>query len=121
MTAQLVEQRRQYENRIAELKDAHEQRHAETLRTIKALAEEVEYLRAQHFGAVSNAPASFSVDAWPEPDFMPSQAENPHWITEEQEDVEALLSAGLIDRSERNAALEQLQARFGVPIQIDSP
>lgn len=116
--AQAAEQRRQYEARIADLKDQHELRVKETMRTIKALAEEVEFLRAQHFGTrTAQAPAR-EMPVMPEPDFMPAFRDNPHYLSEEEEDLAALRAGGHLDPMEHAAALAQLRAMVG-PIQIE--
>ena len=120
--AQLAEARAHHHDRIADLKEAHELRHTETMRAIKALAEEVEYLRAQHFGpAVTQGVAPAKVPAMPEWDFMPQEHENPHWLPEEAEDILALQDGGHLSRVEAEGALAHLRARLGtrVPIQIE--
>jgi hypothetical protein len=117
--AQAAEQRRQYEARIADLKDAQELRVKETMRTIKALAEEVEFLRSQHFGA-RNAPLpARPVPVMPEElDFMPIS--NPHYLSEEAEELEALRAGGLLDLGEYNAALEHIQGFIRGPVQLEA-
>lgn len=119
--AQAAEQRRQYENRIADIKEASEQRAKELLRTVKALADEVEYLRAQHFGPGRSQTASAipAVPVDPEWDFMPGQELNPHYLSEEEEELAALQAGGHIDDVEYKQALSQLRAAVGgVPIQV---
>lgn len=119
--AQLAETRRQYESRLAEQKEAEERRVKELLRTIKALAEEVEYLRAQHFGpGRAAAPTPARVPVMPDQfDFMP--VGNPHYLSEEEEELEALRAGGHIDPMEHKHALAQLRAAAGltVPITIE--
>jgi hypothetical protein len=113
--------RRQYEAHIADLKEASELRHKETLRTIKALADEVEYLRSQLFGARNVQVQPARVPVMPEQfDFMPTA--NPHYLSEEEEELAALRAGGHIDQIEHDAALAQVRAAMGlqVPITIES-
>lgn len=117
--AQLSEVRRHYEARIAELKDSHAREVSAEKRVIKALAEEVEYLRSQLFGrGVQSTPQPAVVKARPEPDFMPMQ--NPHYLPEEVEDVMALRDGGHIDDLEYRHIREQLERAIGGEVQIDS-
>lgn len=112
---------RLYEARIAELKEAHELRHKESLRVIKALADEVEYLRAKHFGPALTQPASTArIPVSPERDFMPDPERSPFYIPEELEDLEALRAGGHLDASDYETARRQLiAATGGVPLQIE--
>jgi len=49
---------------------------------------------------------------------MPTR--NPHWLSEEEEDVLALRDGGHLDATEANLALAQLRAAVGgVPLQLD--
>lgn len=117
--AQATEQRRQYENRIADLKDASEQRAKELLRTVRALAEEVEFLRSKHFGAHTVPPVTRDVPVTPEEfDFMPTH--NTHWLSEEEEEIEALRAGGHLDQGEYGDALAQIRALVGGPVQIET-
>jgi len=88
------------------------------MRTITALAEEVEFLRSQHFGTRATPPVQREIHAMPEFDFMP--AHNPHFLTEEEEDVLALRDAGHLSHGEADLALAQLRAAVRGPIQIES-
>jgi hypothetical protein len=103
-----------YEQRIADLKEASEQRHAESLRVIKALADEVEYLRAQHFGRDTRGGVTpANVQVLPEREFMVDPNRSEHYISEEEEDLKALRNGGFIDASEYDQALQQLRAATG--------
>jgi hypothetical protein len=113
-----------YEARIADLKDASEARHAESMRVIKALAEQVEFLRAKHYGpAPLPAPTvpGFEVKSRPESDFK-AVPHSRFFVSEDEEDVLALRDGGFIDAVEANQALEQLRAATGgVPITVETP
>lgn len=108
--AQLAEQRRQYENRIDDLKEASDQRARELMRTITALAEQVDFLRAKHYGGV-----------------QPSTGEPPSWQMPSQEPIDAIAEAsalhagGHLDDDDFSAALEQIRRTAGLrsPIQIE--
>lgn len=97
-----------YEARITDLKEAHEARIQELMRTIDVLAEQVEYLRAtggipqplRTRGAGINTAQLETPDL---PRFGPSQ-----YMTEEEEDVRALHSNGLLDEQSLRAALDEM-------------
>ena len=121
--AQLAEMRDQYEKRIADLKEAHEKRHEESMRVVKSLADQVEFLRAKHYGPVTAATPGFtaaSVKSRPEPDFMPGMAHSPFFLTEDEEDLLALKDGGFIDAVEHQQAMAQLRAATGgIPITVE--
>ena len=100
-------------------RDLYELRHKETLRVIKALADEVEFLRAKHFGSGIVSPPAVSIKSMPEPDFMPDPTRSPFYISEEEEDLAALKDGGFIDATEYSQALRQLRAAAGVPISVE--
>jgi hypothetical protein len=114
-----------YEARIADLKEAYEARHAESLRVVKALAEQVEFLRAKHYGPAAAVSPSFvpaTVKAKPEPDFMPGMAHSPFFLNEDEEDLHALKDGGFIDAVEHQQAIAQLRAATGgIPITVEDP
>lgn len=117
--AHAAELRRQYENRIADLKESYDRAFAETQRTIKALADEVEYLRLQHFGhgvPMTHTAMAASVKALPdrEPSFM--EPANPLYMSEEEEDLRAMHDAGLVDDIEFKRILESLRGATGLPV-----
>lgn len=109
-----------YTRHIAELKEAYEKRHAESIRVIKALADEVEFLRAKHYGP-GTQPVTHSVSpvkARPEPDV--GTFGHQFFLNEDEEDILALKDGGFIDAVEADQALAQLRAATGgVPIQVD--
>jgi len=120
--AQSAEQRRQYEARILDLKEAGEQRVKELLRTVTALAEQVEFMRTQHYGPrVSGASVAREMPVLPEEfDLMPSS--RPLYMSEEEEELDALRAGGHLSPADHAAALEQIRAASGlrVPIQLES-
>lgn len=90
------------------------------MRVIKALAEQIEYLRTQQMGPrLRDGIRAADIKVTPEPDFMPNPAKNPHYLTEEEEDLRALRDGGFLDATEYEQALAQLQAAAGVPLQSD--
>lgn len=99
-----------YEARIADLKTEH-------ARMVKLMADEIEYLRSQVIGPQRAAQirSDGSSDEW---DFMPSARENPHFVSEEEEDLRALRENGHIEEVEYRAAMAALGRVVG-PIQVD--
>lgn len=101
--------RKLYEQRIEDLKVEH-------ARMVKLMADEIEYLRSQIVGPRQAAQfrSDGPSDTW---DFMPSARTNPHFTSEEQEEIQALRDGGHIDEIEYRKAMEALGVAVGgVPI-----
>lgn len=93
-----------WEARIADLKEAHERERRDLLRTVDALAEQIEYLRVLLGRPNLKAPGLNPAEQLEaDPDF-------PGHVSEEEEDLRALQEAGLL--TERD--LEEALARAGL-------
>lgn len=117
--AQLHEMREVYEARIEDLKTEHQ-------RTLTALAEQVDFLRAKHYGPPR--PASpmieqFWRDGEDGSDGVDIPLPAPAYVGEEIEDVTSQFESGLLDRTELNDALAQIKRRAGIhtPIHAQLP
>lgn len=102
--ARLRELTRVYEERVLDLKAAHEQEVKQLMRLVDALAEQIEYLRAQagrpHMGRVT--PSGERVES-PMENWTP-------WVSEEEEDIEALREFGHLSEQE----VENLRRELGL-------
>lgn len=103
---------RLYEARVEDLKAAHKT-------TVKALADEIDYLRAQVYGAsaLASGPTPARIPAFEEPDLMPSAS--PLYMNEELEDLEALRTGGHINEVEYGQIKRGIESRLGLPISVD--
>jgi hypothetical protein len=95
-----------HEARIADLKEAHEARVRELMRLVDALAEQVEYLRAQ-LGRPFAAKHP-GLNPTNQPLVVHEMADVPLHVSEEEEDARALHETGPLDYWE----LEALKAQF---------
>jgi hypothetical protein len=97
-----------YERRIEDLKTEH-------ARMVKLMADEIEYLRAQLVGPKLAHQYRSAAEGAPEEgwDFMPPARTNPHYTTEEQEEIQALRDGGHIDEVEYRQAMKQLGIAVG--------
>lgn len=90
------------------------------------MADEIEYLRAQVIGIhqaqrIGRTPAAAGSTSGQEWDFMPPARENPHYTTEEQEEIQALRDGGHIDEVEYRNAMKALGINVtGVEITEDA-
>lgn len=96
-----------YEARIADLKEAHEARVRELMRLTDALAEQVEYLRAQ-IGRPFIAAKHPGLNPSEQLEVPLGVSDFPLHVSEEEEDALALHEAGSLDAWE----LEALKAQF---------
>lgn len=91
--------RKLYEDRIADLK-------AEHARMVKLMADEIEYLRSQLVGP-RLAHQYRSDGGTVEHEFMPART-SPHFVTEEQEEIQALRDNGHLDPAEYARAMKSI-------------
>jgi hypothetical protein len=96
-----------YEARIADLKESHEARVRELMRLADALAEQVEYLRAQ-LGRPFIAAKHPGLNPSGQLEVPADVSDFPLHVSEEEEDALALHEAGDLDAWE----LEALKAQF---------
>lgn len=93
--------RRVYEARIEDLKEAHDARCKEMLRTIDALAEQIEYLRLTAGRPSPQQPAN--------PTDQPVRmAQVDPWVNEDEEEILAAQQAGIISTVDAEDALAQI-------------
>lgn len=107
-----------FEARIADLKEAHENRVRELMRLVDALAEQVEYLRAQ-LGRPFIAQQHPGLNPAQQPPVVRHSDDVPPLlhVPEEEEDLRALHEMGYLDDAQLAKALsEQLG---GTPITIE--
>lgn len=105
-----------YEARIADLKEAHETQRREMLRTIEALAEQIDYLRAV-FGRAQPMSGSLTREA-AVPFELPVEDDMPLHMSEEEEDLLALNEHELISDEQLARMQQQLSDRFKTTVQI---
>lgn len=100
-----------FEARIADLKEAHEARVREMMRLVDALAEQVEYLRAQ-LGRPFIAQNHPGLNPAQQPLVVHDMDDNPAklHVSEEEEDLLALHELGHVDDWE----LEALKGQLGL-------
>lgn len=106
-----------YEARIADLKEAHEARVREMLRTIEALAEQIDYLRAV-FGRAQPMSGSLTRQGTTVPFELPVVDDLPLHMSEEEEDLIAMADNELISEEQLARMQAQLAERFKVSIPI---
>ncbi len=104
------------EARIADLKEAHEARVRELMRLVDALAEQVEYLRAQ-LGKPFIAAQHRGLNPTQQPEVPLETSGFPLHVSEEEEDAVALHELGHMDSWE----FEALKSQFpGLQLSRDS-
>lgn len=107
-----------YEARIADLKEAHEARVREMLRTIEALAEQIDYLRAV-FGRAQPMSGSLVRQGTTVPFELQVDDDMPLHMSEEEEDILALAENELISDEQLARMQAQLAERFKTTVVID--
>lgn len=97
-----------YERRIADLKESHEREVTQLMRLVEALAEQIEYLRMQvgraHVGRVSPSGTPLSTPS-------PHMKAGAQWVSEDEEDIEALREFGHLSDQE----VARLRDELGLP------
>lgn len=97
--------RKLYEQRIQDLKVEH-------ARQVRLMADEIEYLRSQLVGPRLAAHYRSGSDDSRAPDggwdFMPPARQNPHYTSEEQEEIQALYDGNHIDEIEYRRAMKAI-------------
>lgn len=93
---------RLWEARVADIKEAHERELKHLMRLADVLAEQIEYLRAQ---AARQPYISPSTPAFNPADLLPTAEGIASYLTEEEEDLRALVDAGHITETELEAQL----------------
>lgn len=96
-----------FEARIEDLKEAHEARVKELMRLVDALAEQVEYLRAQ-IGRPFIQAQHRGVNPAELLEVGPDELDVPKHVSEEEEDLRALREMGHLDEWEFEALKGQL-------------
>jgi hypothetical protein len=98
----LLSRTRLWEARVADLKEAHERELKHLMRLADVLAEQIEYLRAQ---AARQPYISASTPALNPADLLPTGEGIAAYLTEEEEDLRALVDAGHLTETELEAQL----------------
>ena len=96
-----------FEARIEDLKEAHEARVTELMRLVDALAEQVEYLRAQ-IGRPFIQAQHRGINPADQIMVEPEDLDVPKHVSEEEEDLLALHELGHVDDWELEALKQQL-------------
>lgn len=99
-----------WEERVADLKEAHASEITQLLRLVEALAEQVEYLRATTGRPFIQTKAPVPI---PGMEVLPAfeDEDSPLHLSEEEEDIRALADNGHMDAWEAEALREGLRAR----------